>query len=211
MANSLVIEIVDSEGVPKCSIYWRYGREEFSMYAIRLSYGISRLSDDSTTEDILRAILEVYPEAGIPREERIYSQDKRTITEYPLVKEYADSLDIPDGHSTMGIIAISRNMIARASENADAVISLTLGYVSACDCVCDVDLDEYFCIYDYEEGTESYNDVMAKIEDIKAHAVPMGDDFFRRVSSRSLLEYYTDVFAKNEWVRYEDAYYHVDS
>ena len=211
MANGLVIEIVDSNDEPKCSIHWRYGGDEFSMYAIKLSYGISGLSDDSTTEDILRAILEAFPEAGIPRDERLYSQDKRTITEYPLVKEYADSLDIPDGHSATGMIAISRNMIARFYEDANVVVSLTLGYVSACDCVSDMDLNEYFCIDDYEEGTESYNNVIAKIEDVKAHAVPMGDDFFQKVSSRNLLEYYTDVFAKNEWVRYEDAYYHVDS
>lgn len=211
MAKSLAIEIQDSEGFPRCCVYWSHSGEESSTYALALSYGISSLNDDSTTEDILRVILDAYPNAGIPRERMEYSYDGKTLREYPFVTEYADSLEIPQGTYREGLIAISNNMIDYFCRAANNVMFLMLGHVSACDCVYDVDLNEYFCLDDYEEGTDEYDRMVAHIEDVKAHAVSMTDDFFLKMSTHSMWEYYTDVFHKNTWLRYGNAYYHIMS
>ena len=53
MSDVLVIEVRDSHENPRCSILWEWGEHEATYRALKLSYAIGSLNDDSTTEEII--------------------------------------------------------------------------------------------------------------------------------------------------------------
>ena len=68
MSDVLVIEVRDSHKNPRCSILWKWGEHEATYRALKLSYAIGSLNDDSTTEEIIENILKEFPNVGIPRD-----------------------------------------------------------------------------------------------------------------------------------------------
>ena len=49
MSDVLVIEVRDSHENPRCSILWKWSEHEATYRALKLSYAICSLNDDSTT------------------------------------------------------------------------------------------------------------------------------------------------------------------
>ena len=108
MSDTLVIEIVDSNNEPRCSILWECGSGEMCKYSAYLAYAIGSLNDDSTMEEIIENIREVFPGIGIPREREFYIRSNLGMAEYTLSTQYADDLGLPNGNAYEGLLAVSQ-------------------------------------------------------------------------------------------------------
>ena len=202
MSDTLVIEIVDSNNEPRCSILWECGSGEMCKYSAYLAYAIGSLNDDSTTEEIIENIREVFPGIGIPREREFYIRSNLGMAEYTLSTQYADDLGLPNGNAYEGLLAVSQCSMDKFDSWANSLNWLYLGNVTMKDCIVDEeDLEEYCCLY---------NNAEAEIEAIKKSAFPIEDKSFdRRITTKEEGNELLRVINNYEWVEYEGSYYKV--
>ncbi len=202
MSDTLVIEIVDSNNEPRCSILWECGSGEMCKYLAYLAYAIDSLNDDSTTEEIIANIREVFPGVGIPREMEFYERSNLGMAEYALSTQYADDLGLPNGNAYEGLLAVSRCSMDKFYSWANSLNSLCLGNVTMKDCIVDEeDLEEYCCLY---------NDAKAEMEAIKKSAFHIEDKSFdRRITTKEEGNELLRIVNNYEWVEYEGNYYKV--
>ena len=202
MSDTLVIEIVDSNNEPRCSILWECGNGEMCKYSAHLAYAIGSLNDDSTTEEIIENIREVFPGIGIPREREFYIRSDLGMAEYALSTQYADNLGLPDGNAYEGLLAVSQCSMDKFDSWANSLNWLYLGNVTMKDCIVDEeDLEEYCCLY---------NNAKAEIEAIKKSAFHIEDKSFdRRITTKEEGNELLRIINNYEWVEYEGNYYKV--
>ena len=200
MSDTLVIEIVDSHNEPRCSILWECG--EMCKYSAYLAYAIGSLNDDSTTEEIIENIREVFPGIGIPREGECYVRSDLGMAEDALATQYADDLGLPDGNAYEGLLAVSQCSMDKFDSWANSLNWLYLGNVTMKDCIVDEeDLEEYCCLY---------NNAKAEIESIKKSAFHIEDKSFdRRITTKEEGNELLRIINNYEWVEYEGSYYKV--
>ena len=200
MSDTLVIEIVDSHNEPRCSILWEWG--EMCKYSAYLAYAIGSLNDDSTTEEIIENIREVFPGIGIPREREFYIRSDLGMAEYALSAQYADDLGLPNGNAYEGLLAVSQCSMEKFDSWANSLNWLYLGNVTMKDCIVDEeDLEEYCCLY---------NNAKAEIEAIKKSAFHIEDKAFdRRITTKEEGNELLRIINNYEWVEYEGSYYKV--
>ena len=200
MSDTLVIEIVDSNNEPRCSILWECG--EMCKYSACLAYAIGSLNDDSTTEEIIENIREVFPGIGIPREREFYIRSDLGMAEYALSTQYADDLGLPNGNAYEGLLAVSQCSMEKFDSWANSLNWLYLGNVTMKDCIVDEeDLEEYCCLY---------NNAKAEIEAIKKSAFHIEDrSFNRRITTKEKGNELLQIINNYEWVEYEGSYYKV--
>ena len=200
MSDTLVIEIVDSHNEPRCSILWECG--EMCKYSAYLAYAIGSLNDDSTTEEIIENIREVFPGIGIPREREFYIRSDLGMAEYALSTQYADDLGLPDGNAYEGLLAVSQCSMDKFDSWANSLNWLYLGNVTMKDCIVDEeDLEEYCCLY---------NNAKAEIESIKKSAFHIEDKAFAiRITTKAVGNELLPIINNYEWVEYEGSYYKV--
>lgn len=211
MSEILVIEVRDSHKNPRCSVLWRWGGESSSYYALKLSYAIGRLNDDSTTEEIIRNIREEFPEVGIPRSMEFYQKNNLTMMDYAISTRYADDFELPDGNTSDGVIAVTNNSIAEFSEWAYTLIYFELGNVKMEDCVFDEELENFFGLYDYDRDSEEYRDTEEEIREVKENAYVMSDEEFKEpITTLKQKDRLTLIIDTHEWIRHGDDYYHVE-
>ncbi len=202
MSDTLVIEIVDSNNEPRCSILWECGSGEMCKYSAYLAYAIGSLNDDSTMEEIIENIREVFPGIGIPREREFYERSNLGMAEYALSTQYADDLGLPDGNAYEGLLAVSQCSMDKFDSWANSLNWLYLGNVTMKDCIVDEeDLEEYCCLY---------NNAKAEIEAIKKSAFHIEDKSFdRRITTKEEGNELLRIINNYEWVEYEGSYYRV--
>lgn len=202
MSDTLVIEIVDSNNEPRCSILWECGSGEMCKYLAYLAYAIDSLNDDSTTEEIIANIREVFPGIGIPREMEFYERSNLGMAEYTLSTQYADDLGLPNGNAYEGLLAVSQCSMDKFYSWANSLNSLCLGNVTMKDCIVDEeDLEEYCCLY---------NNAKAEMEAIKKSAFHIEDKSFdRRITTKEEGNELLRIINNYEWVEYEGNYYKV--
>ena len=202
MSDTLVIEIVDSNNEPRCSILWECGSGEMCKYSAYLAYAIGSLNDDSTTEEIIENIREVFPGIGIPREREFYIRSNLGMAEYTLSTQYADELGLPNGNAYEGLLAVSQCSMDKFDSWANSLNWLQLGNVTMKDCIVDEeDLEEYCCLY---------NNAKAEIEAIKKSAFHIEDKSFdRRITTKEEGNELLRIINNYEWVEYEGNYYKV--
>ena len=202
MSDTLVIEIVDSNNEPRCSILWECGSGEMCKYSAYLAYAIGSLNDNSTTEEIIENIREVFPGIGIPREREFYERSNLGMAEYALSTQYADDLGLPDGNAYEGLLAVSQCSMDKFDSWANSLNWLYLGNVTMKDCIVDEeDLEEYCCLY---------NNAKAEIEAIKKSAFHIEDKAFdRRITTKEEGNELLRIVNNYEWVEYEGNYYKV--
>ena len=202
MSDTLVIEIVDSNNEPRCSILWECGSGEMCKYSAYLAYAIGSLNDDSTTEEIIENIREVFPGIGIPREREFYIRSNLGMAEYTLSTQYADDLGLPNGNAYEGLLAVSQCSMDKFDSWANSLNWLQLGNVTMKDCIVDEeDLEEYCCLY---------NNAKAEIEAIKKSAFHIEDKSFdRRITTKEEGNELLRIINNYEWVEYESKYYKV--
>lgn len=202
MSDTLVIEIVDSNNEPRCSILWECGSGEMCKYLAYLAYAIDSLNDDSTTEEIIANIREVFPGVGIPREMEFYERSNLGMAEYALSTQYADDLGLPNGNAYEGLLAVSQCSMDKFYSWANSLNSLCLGNVTMKDCIVDEeDLEEYCCLY---------NNAKAEMEAIKKSAFHIEDGSFdRRIITKEEGNELLRIINNYEWVEYEGNYYKV--
>lgn len=202
MSDTLVIEIVDSDNEPRCSILWEGGSDEMCKYLAYLAYAIGSLNDDSTTEEIIANIREVFPGVGIPREREFYERSNLGMAEYALSTQYADDLGLPDGNAYEGLLAVSQCSMDKFYGWANSLNSLCLGNVTMKDCIVDEeDLEEYCCLY---------NNAKAEMEAIKKSAFHIEDKAFnRRITTKEERNELLRIVNNYEWVECEGSYYKV--
>ena len=202
MSDTLVIEIVDSNNEPRCSILWECGSGEMCKYSAYLAYAIGSLNDNSTTEEIIENIHEVFPGIGIPREREFYIRSNLGMAEYALSTQYADDLGLPNGNAYEGLLAVSQCSMDKFDSWANSLNWLYLGNVTMKDCIVDEeDLEEYCCLY---------NNAEAEIEAIKKSAFHMEDKSFdRRITTKEDWDELLRIINNYEWVEYEGSYYKV--
>ena len=202
MSDTLVIEIVDSNNEPRCSILWECGSGEMCKYSAYLAYAIGSLNDDSTMEEIIENIREVFPGIGIPREREFYIRSNLGMAEYTLSTQYADDLGLPNGNAYEGLLAVSQCSMDKFDSWANSLNWLQLGNVTMTDCIVDEeDLEEYCCLY---------NNAKAEIEAIKKSAFHIEDKSFdRRITTKEEGNELLRIINNYEWVEYEGNYYKV--
>ena len=202
MSDKLVIEIVDSHNEPRCSILWECGSGEMCKYSAYLAYAIGSLNDNSTTEEIIENIHEVFPGIGIPREREFYIRSNLGMAEYALSTQYADDLGLPNGNAYEGLLAVSQCSMDKFDSWANSLNWLYLGNVTMKDCIVDEeDLEEYCCLY---------NNAEAEIEAIKKSAFHIEDKSFdRRITTKEEGNELLRIINNYEWVEYEGSYYKV--
>ena len=202
MSDTLVIEIVDSNNEPRCSILWECGSGEMCKYSAYLAYAIGSLNDDSTTEEIIENIREVFPGIGIPREREFYIRSNLGMAEYTLSTQYADDLGLPNGNAYEGLLAVSQCSMDKFDSWANSLNWLQLGNVTMKDCIVDEeDLEEYCCLY---------NNAKAEIEAIKKSAFHIEDKSFdRRITTKEEGNELLRIINNYEWVEYEGNDYKV--
>lgn len=202
MSDTLVIEIVDSNNEPRCSILWECGSGEMCKYSAYLAYAIGSLNDDSTMEEIIENIREVFPGIGIPREREFYIRSNLGMAEYTLSTQYADDLGLPNGNAYEGLLAVSQCSMDKFDSWANSLNWLQLGNVTMKDCIVDEeDLEEYCCLY---------NNAKAEIEAIKKSAFHIEDKSFdRRITTKEEGNELLRIINNYEWVEYEGNYYKV--
>ena len=211
MSEILVIEVRDSHKNPRCSVLWRWGGESSSYYALKLSYAIGRLNDDSTTEEIIRNIREEFPEVGIPRNVEFYKKNNLTMTDYAIATKYADDFDLPDGNTSDGVIAVTNNSIAEFSEWAYTLIYFELGNVKMRDCVFDEELENFFGLYDYDSDSDLYKNTEEEIREVKENAYVMSDEEFKKpITTLKQRDRLMLIIDTHEWIRHGDDYYHIE-
>lgn len=193
MSDVLVIEVRDSYKNPRCSILWKWGEHETSYRAVKLSYAIGSLNDDSTTEEIIENILKEFPNVGIPRDEDFYRCNDLGMEDYALATKYADDFEIPDGNIVDGdgVIAVTDNAMHVFSIWANALIPLELGNVKLGDCV----------------SAEVVEDI-----EVKASAYVMTEEEFQKpITTPEQRDRLLGITACHEWIRHGDDYSHVES
>ena len=202
MSDTLVIEIVDSHNEPRCSILWEWGYGKMCRYSAYLAYAIGSLNDDSTTEEIIENILEVFPKVGIPRKMEFYKGYNLGVAEYALSTQYADDLGLPDGNILEGLLAVSQCSMDKFYSWANSLNSLCLGNVTMKDCIVnEEDLEECCCLY---------NNAKAEMEAIKKSAFHIEDKSFdRRITTKEEGNELLRIINNYEWVEYEGNYYKV--
>ena len=202
MSDTLVIEVVDSHNELRCSILWECGNGEMCKYSAYLAYAIGSLNDDSTTEEIIENIREVFPGIGIPREREFYIRSNLGMAEYALSTQYADDLGLPDGNAYEGLLAVSQCSMDKFDSWANSLNWLYRGNVTMKDCIVDEeDLEEYCCLY---------NNAKAEIEAIKKSAFHIEDKSFdRRITTKEEGNELLRIVNNYEWVEYEGSYYKV--
>lgn len=208
MSDMLVIEIVDSDDEPRCSLLWEWGYGKMCRYSAYLAHAIGSLDDDSTTDEIVENILEVFPKVGIPRKMEFYKGYNLGMAEYALSTQYADDLGVPDGNILEGLLAVSRCSMDKFASWANSMNYLYLGNVTMKDCLFEEDLEEYCGLYFYEEGGRGYKDTEAEIEAIKKSAFHVEDKFLnRRITTKKEWEELLEIINKHEWIEHDGNYY----
>lgn len=197
MSDILVIEVRDSHENPRCSILWEWGERNTTHHALKLSYAIGSLNDDSTTEEIIENIIKEFPEIGIPRSVEFYKSNDMYTEDYDITTKYADDLGLPDGNTDDGVIAVTYNAISIFSVWADALLYLKLGNVKLGDCVSAWDVEDFYSDEEVEEVNESAY-VMTEEEFKKPITTPEQKD--------RLLE----IIDNYVWIRHGDEYSHVE-
>lgn len=198
MSDTLVIEIVDSNNEPRCSILWECGSGEMCKYSAYLAYAIGSLNDDSTTEEIIENILKEFPEVGIPRDKEFYTCNDLYRKDYAIATKYADDFEIPDGNFEDGAIAITNNAISVFSQWADSLLYFELGNVKLEDCV-------------YAEWVEDFY-FDEEVEEVKASAYVMTEEEFQKpITTPEQRDRLLGITACHEWIRHGDEYSHVES
>lgn len=197
----LVIVISDSNNEPRCSILWEHGRGKMRIYSAYLAYAIGSLNDDSTTEEIIENICEVFPSVGIPREIEFYTRNNLGIAEYVLSTKYADDLGLSNGNAYDGLLTVSKCSIDKVYSWAKHLNYLYLGDVSMRD-----------GIFDMAELDEGCPLAKAKIEKIKKSTFHVEDEFFsRRITTKEEGNELVRILNKYKWVECEGRYYRVKS
>ena len=193
MSDVLVIEVRDSHKNPRCSILWKWGQHETTYRAIKLSYAIGSLNDDSTTEEIIHNILEEFPNVGIPRDKGFYECNDLYMKDYAIATKYADDFEIPDGNIVDGdgVIAVTDNAMHVFSIWANALIYLELGNVKLGDCV----------------SAEVVEDI-----EVRAHAYVMAEEEYQKsITTPEQKDRLLGIIACHEWIRHGNEYSHVES
>ncbi len=192
MSDVLVIEVRDSHHNPRCSILWKWGQYETTYRAIKLSYAIGSLNDDSTTEEIIENILKEFPDVGIPRDKEFYRCNDLDV-DYAIATKYADDFEIPDGNIVDGdgVIAVTDNAMHVFSIWANALISLELGNVKLGDCV----------------SAEVVEDI-----EVRAHAYFMTEEEYQKpITTPEQRDRLLGIIAQHEWIQHGNEYSHVES
>lgn len=206
---SLAIEIQDSSYRPRCSIFWE--NEDISRYSVRLSDSIGRLDSSSTTEDIVSAIRRVFPRVGVPRNMEFYSSMGVGVNEFLLSTKYADDLGLPDGNVNDGVLAFGKCLMSSFSRRSFIPLYLTLGKVSMEECLCGLDLEEYYSLEDYPKGSEGYKKAEWKIKDAKENALHIDDEIFHdRIHTQEQRNDLLNIIDNYEWVENDGLYYLVN-
>lgn len=208
MANTLTIEIQDSKGVPRCSVLWYMHGKDYSLYALRLAYGIGRLNDDSTTEEIVNAIQEEFPSSGIYLSSSYYIHIGAD-SEMDITLQFAEDFGFSSGDKLDGAIVVTRMAILRSHHESDYVLYLTLGGVSLADCVVKEELREYCGMAYAEEGSTGYHYGELWKEKIERTARPMGVGLLAPITTRKQWEECLEIINHNEWLEWIGEYYHV--
>ena len=200
MSDVLVIEVRDSHKNPRCSILWKWGQYETSYRAVKLSYAIGSLNDDSTTEEIIENILKEFPDVGIPQDKGFYECNDLGMEDYAIATKYADDFEIPDGNIVDGdgVIAVTDNAMHVFSIWANALIPLELGNVKLEDCVSAEVVEDFY--FDEE------------VEEVKASAYVMTEEEFQKpITTPEQKDRLLGIIACHEWIRHGDEYSHVES
>ena len=198
MSDVLVIEVRDSHENPRCSVLWKWGEHETTYRALKLSYAIGSLNDDSTTEEIIENILKEFPNVGIPRDKEFYRCNDLYMKDYAIATKYADDLGLPDGNFEDGVIAITHNAISVFSQWADSLLYFELGNVNLEDCV-------------YAEWVEDFY-FDEEVEEVKASAYVMTEEEFQKpITTPEQRDRLLGITACHEWIRHGDEYSHVES
>ena len=200
MSDVLVIEVRDSHKNPRCSILWKWGEHEATYRALKLSYAIGSLNDDSTTEEIIENILKEFPNVGIPRDKEFYRRNDLYRKDYAIATKYADDFEIPDGNIVDGdgVIAVTDNAMHVFSQWADSLLYFELGNVNLEDCV-------------YAEWVEDFY-FDEEVEEVKASAYVMAEEEFQKpITTPEQRDRLLGIIACHEWIRHGDEYSHVES
>ena len=198
MSDVLVIEVRDSHKNPRCSVLWEWGEHETTYRALKLSYAIGSLNDDSTTEEIIENILKEFPNVGITRDTGVYKCNDLYRKDYAIATKYADDFEIPDGNFEDGVIAITNNAISVFSQWADSLLYFELGNVNLENCV-------------YPEWVEDFY-FDEEVEEVKASAYVMTEEEFQKpITTPEQRDRLLGITACHEWIRHGDDYSHVES
>ena len=208
MSMNTVIEILDSDEEPRCSILWKTENDKSCKYCACLAQAIGSLNDDSTTEEIIENIRDVFPSIGIPREVEFYTRRGLGMAEHALATKYADDLGLPDGNACDGVLAVGHRSILHFSNVADNMNYLYLGNVTIGDCMFEEDLEDYCGLHVCDEGNEDYREVEAEIEEIKKSAFHCGEKFFyRQITTKEDWDELLRIVNNYDWVEYKGFYY----
>lgn len=198
MSDILVIEVRDSHENPRCSILWEWGERDTTYHALKLSYAIGSLNDDSTTEEIIENIIKEFPEVGIPRDVEFYKLNDMYTEDYAIATKYADDLELPDGNMDDGVIAVTNNAISVFSEWADALLYLKLGNVKLRDCFSSWEVEDF------------YSD--KEVEEVKANAYIMTEEEFQKpITIPEQRDRLLEIINNYGWIIHGDEYSHVES
>ena len=199
MSDVLVIEVRDSHKNPRCSILWKWGEHEATYRALKLSYAIGSLNDDSTTEEIIENILKEFPNVGIPRDKEFYRCNDLYRKDYAIATKYADDFEIPDGNIVDGdgVIAVTDNAMHVFSRWADSLLYFELGNVNLEDCV-------------YAEWVEDFY-FDEEVEEVKASAYVMTEEEFQKpITTPEQRDRLLEIIDNYVWIRHGDRYSHVE-
>lgn len=211
MSDVLVIEIRDSHKNPRCSVLWRWGGESATYHALKLSYAIGSLSDDSTTEQIIHNILEEFPEVGVPRSIEFYKRNNLDMTEYAIATKYADDLELPDGNTGDGVLAFTNNAVFEFSDWADTLLYFELGNVTMADCVFDEVVEDFFGLTDFDPDSDDYRETEEEIKEVEAHAYVMSEKEFQKpITTMEQKDKFLKIIDKYEWIRHGNDYCHIE-
>ena len=211
MSEILVMEVKDSHKNSRCSVLWRWGGESSSYYALKLSYAIGSLNDDSTTEEIIRNIREEFPEIGIPRNVEFYKKNNLAMTDYIISTRYADDLELPDGNTSDGIIAVTYNSVSEFSEWAETLLYFELGNVKMEDCVFDEELESFLGLYAYDRDSEEYRNIEEEIREVRENAYVISEEEFKEpITPLKQRDRLMRIINTYEWIRHGNDYYHIE-
>lgn len=211
MPMNTVIEILDSDGEPRCSILWKTENDKSCKYCACLAQAIGSLYDEATTEEIIESIRDVFPSISIPRDVEFYTRHRLGMAEYAIATTYADDLGLPDGNACDGVLAVSQRSILQFSNVADNMNYLYLGNVTLGDCVFEEDLEDYCGLLIYDEESEDYENAKAEIEAIQKSAFHCGKKFFdRRITTKEDWDELLRIVNNYDWVECWGLYYHLE-
>ena len=210
MSDKLTIEIRDSKGNPKCSLMWRWGGSAFSMYVAELSEAIGTLNDDSSQEEIAKRVMEVFQGIGVPRNKEWYMCDGLGESEYELNTKFADTHGIPDGSTSReGAMLFTPKGIKAFSEWALTLVYLELGNVTPSDCFWETCVEDEYGLYDWEEGSEYYDDIKEDVETAKNEAYPIDKSLMTEpIKTKEQRDWLIHLVENWEWLTDGEVYYH---